>query len=117
MLPLLLPLFAGILPACAIRTDTLVPPGTPAAQVPWLEPADYPFTSRFFAADGGHMYYIDEGAGPPVVLVHGTPTWSYEWRRHVQALRGDYRVIAMDHVGFGLSEKPPQRAYTPEAHA
>lgn len=61
------------------------------------------------------MHYIDEGEGPPVVFVHGTPGWSFEFR-HV-ARRSGYRAIVPDLIGFGLSERPAGFAYTPEAHA
>src|SRR6185503_7254618 len=63
------------------------------------------------------MHYVDVGTGPTVLLVHGTPTWSYLWRDLVADLSTDHRVIAMDHIGFGLSDKPAEWDYTPEAHA
>ena len=58
---------------------------------------DYPFESRFLDLDGVRMHYLDEGAGPPVVMVHGNPTWSYYYRHLVLALRGGHRVIVPDH--------------------
>lgn len=71
----------------------------------------YPFTSRY-ATIGGHQYhYVDEGQGPPVVLVHGNPTWSFCYRNIIADLRCDHRVIAMDHVGCGLSDKPSRKNY------
>jgi haloalkane dehalogenase len=63
------------------------------------------------------MHYVDEGAGDPVVLVHGTPTWSFEWRHVIRALSPSHRVIAPDHLGFGLSDRPRGAPYTPEWHA
>ncbi|MFA5910913.1 MAG: alpha/beta fold hydrolase [Vicinamibacterales bacterium] len=65
----------------------------------------------------GDMHYVDEGTGPPVLLVHGTPTWSFEYRHVIAALSKRYRCVAPDHFGFGLSERAPGFAYTPEAHA
>ena len=53
----------------------------------------------------------------PVVFVHGTPTWSFEWRHLVGGLKDSYRCLAADHLGFGLSERPFGAEYTPEAHA
>lgn len=53
----------------------------------------------------------------PVVLVHGTPTWSFEYRHLIAGLRADHRVIALDHLGFGLSERPAAADYSPEANA
>lgn len=63
------------------------------------------------------MHYVDEGSGDPVLLVHGTPTWSFEYRHVIAALSRRHRCIAPDHLGFGLSERPARFAYTPEAHA
>ena len=57
------------------------------------------------------MSYLDEGAGEPVVMVHGNPTWSFYWRNLVLALRGEYRCIAPDHIGCGLSDKPTAAEY------
>jgi haloalkane dehalogenase len=63
------------------------------------------------------MHYVDEGEGPVILFVHGTPTWSFEFRHLARALRGGHRCIAVDHLGFGLSDRPANAAYTPEAHA
>ncbi len=72
---------------------------------------DYPFAGRFLDHDGVRMHYLDEGEGPPVVMVHGNPTWSYYYRHLVLALRGDHRVIVPDHIGCGLSDKPSEDVY------
>ena len=63
------------------------------------------------------MHYVDEGDGEPILFVHGTPTWSFEYRHLIAALRGRHRCVALDHLGFGLSERPAGASYTPEAHA
>lgn len=87
-------------------------------QVPsWLDTQAYPFTHRVAKLPRGHMHYVDEGQGHPVLFVHGTPTWSFEYRHVIQALRSKVRCIAPDHLGFGLSERPSGLAYTPEEHA
>ncbi len=83
----------------------------------WINRIEYPFDSLFFQVPAGRMHYIDEGHGFPVVMVHGNPTWSFLYRRLVKQLRGDYRCVAMDHLGFGLSEKPEDWTYLPEDHA
>jgi len=57
------------------------------------------------------MHYVDEGQGPPVVFVHGNPTWSYYFRSLVADLRADHRCIAPDHIGCGLSDKPKEYGY------
>lgn len=73
---------------------------------------EYPFESRFFDRGGGvKMHYVDEGAGEPVVMVHGNPSWSFYYRGLIKALKADFRVIAPDHVGMGLSDKPGDASY------
>ncbi|NOX59575.1 MAG: alpha/beta fold hydrolase [Planctomycetes bacterium] len=71
----------------------------------------YPFTSRWANVDGHRYHYIDEGAGEPIVCVHGNPTWSFFYRNVVSQLRGEFRVLAVDHIGCGLSDKPSADAY------
>jgi len=92
----------------------------------------YPFQSQWMEWPDGRMHYVDEGpefgvAGvsdadwtqnvgsatesPPsktLLFVHGNPTWSFHWRRLILALRSRYRSIAPDHLGCGLSDKPPR---------
>lgn len=91
----------------------------PVAFVPpsWLDTAEYPFTHHQIDLPDGRMHYVDEGAGEPVLFVHGTPSWSFEFRTLIKALAPARRVIVPDHLGFGLSSRPRQFPYTPEAHA
>ncbi|MEJ7862908.1 MAG: alpha/beta hydrolase [Pyrinomonadaceae bacterium] len=49
--------------------------------------------------------YIDEGAGEPVILIHGIPTWSYLWHKLIPVLSKQNRVLAPDLAGFGYSDK------------
>jgi len=83
----------------------------------WVDRMGYPFASRFVAVPAGRLHYIDEGTGESILFVHGTPTWSYEWRHLVRALSPDWRCVAPDLLGFGLSDRPEGFAWTPEAHA
>ncbi len=83
----------------------------------WLDTAAYPFTHRSVALPRGRMHYVDEGQGEPLLFVHGTPTWSFEYRHLIRGLRAEARCLAPDHLGFGLSERPAGLAYTPEEHA
>ena len=71
----------------------------------------YPFDSNYVDINGFSCHYIDEGSGSPVIMVHGNPTWSFYFRRLIQDLSVDHRVIAFDHIGCGLSEKPAAREY------
>ncbi|MDH3583040.1 MAG: alpha/beta fold hydrolase [Phycisphaerae bacterium] len=74
---------------------------------------DYPFTSRHLDRDGIHLHYLDEGPkdAPPLLMLHGNPTWSFFFRKPILALRDRYRCIVPDHIGMGLSDKPDDRAY------
>ena len=87
----------------------------PVQQAP--DTALYPSRSRFVQLAAGNMHYVDEGAGEVILFVHGTPAWSFLYRRHIAALSKKYRCIAIDHLGFGLSEKPTDFPGTPQAHA
>lgn len=83
----------------------------------WVDRREYPFEPREFRVTAGVMSYVDEGSGDPVVMVHGNPTWSWEYRHLIKALSGSHRCIAPDHIGFGLSDKPVEWEYLPEQHA
>ena len=72
----------------------------------------YPFASHFLDRGGLRYHYLDEGAGEPIVMVHGNPTWSFYYRDLVTAFRGRYRVVVPDHIGCGLSDKPGDDRYT-----
>lgn len=71
----------------------------------------YPFKSHYMDLDGLQYHYIDEGSGEPVVMVHGNPTWSFYYRELIKSLSGQYRTIAPDHIGCGLSDIPPPSQY------
>jgi len=75
----------------------------------------FPWRSHVIDVGGGmHQAYIDEGprdAPLTFILLHGNPTWSFLYRRFIARLSTTYRVIAIDHVGFGRSDKPRDPAY------
>ena len=77
---------------------------------------EYPFRSHFLDLDGQRYHYVDEGNGETLLMVHGNPTWSFAWRNFVKDLSNDYRVIAVDHVGCGFSDKPQKYPYRLEQH-
>lgn len=83
----------------------------------WLDRDSYPFTSRHFATPEGSLHYVDEGTGPTIVMVHGNPAWSFAYRHVIKALAPRFRCVAVDHLGFGLSDKPAGADLTPAAHA
>lgn len=104
--------------ALAPRSTSALAPAAP--DLSWLDREAYPFASHWHATPEGRLHYVDEGPRDdphPIVLVHGTPTWSFEWRAVIRGLRTKRRVIAPDHLGFGLSDKPEHAAYEPAAHA
>jgi haloalkane dehalogenase len=84
----------------------------------WVDRESFPFESRFVQTTWGRVHYVDEGQreGEVVLLVHGTPSWSFEYRHVIPVLARTRRVIALDHLGFGLSERPEGFVYSPEAH-
>ncbi len=72
----------------------------------------YPWDGkRLDVGKGVRMHYLDEGAGEPLVMLHGNPTWSFYWRHLVAGLSPSYRTIVPDHVGCGLSDKPGDELY------
>lgn len=77
---------------------------------------EYPFSSNFIDLDGHRLHYIDEGQGPAVVAVHGNPTWSFYYRKVISQLEKNFRVIAPDNMGCGLSDKPQNYPYTLDKH-
>jgi haloalkane dehalogenase len=81
------------------------------------DPELYPFESRWFDSTHGRIHYIDEGNGPPILLCHGNPTWSFLYRDIIVALRDHFRCIAPDYLGFGLSDRPEGFGYTIDEHA
>ncbi len=83
----------------------------------WVSDELFPFESRWLDVDGHRVHHVDEGTGPTLLLLHGNPTWSFLYRDVVQRLRTDFRCLAVDLPGFGLSEAAPGYRYTPAEHA
>lgn len=83
----------------------------------WLDSQLYPFAQQTFQLEAGKMHYVDEGEGETILFVHGTPTWSFLYRDFIKKFSKSHRCIAIDHLGFGLSEKPLDFSGKPEAHA
>lgn len=74
---------------------------------------EYPFEHHFLETPAGALHYLDEGPAdaPPILCVHGNPTWSFYYRRVASQLAGQARVLAPDHLGCGLSDKPQDWSY------
>lgn len=81
---------------------------------------DYTFAPHYVTVDGLRIHYVDEGPAdsPPILMLHGEPTWSYLYRKMIPLLvKAGHRVIVPDLVGFGRSDKPTRReAYTYQGH-
>jgi haloalkane dehalogenase len=87
------------------------------ARPAWVPDDLYPFESHYVDVAGSRVHYLDEGSGPPLLLLHGNPTWSFLYRNIIAGLRDRYRCLAVDYPGFGLSSAAPGYAFTPAEHA
>lgn len=70
-----------------------------------------PYASHYLDRQGLRYHYLDEGSGPPVVMVHGNPSWCFYYRDLVAALKDSHRCIVPDHIGMGMSDKPDDSQY------
>ena len=77
---------------------------------------DWRDRAKSFTHLGDRIAYWDEGSGEPLLLIHGYPSSSHDWHLVWEDLVKDYRVIACDMLGFGLSDKP-NRPYSLHAQA
>jgi haloalkane dehalogenase len=75
----------------------------------WVPDDLYPFEDRWADIEGNLVHYVDEGDGPPLLLLNGNPSWSFGWRDVILRLRGTFRCVAPDYPGFGLSRLGPGR--------
>lgn len=83
----------------------------------WLDRSEYPFFANYFQVNNQKLHYIDEGQGEVILFVHGTPSWSFDFRNIIKDLKSNYRCIAIDHIGFGLSDKPKDYDYSTANHS
>jgi len=83
----------------------------------WLDKTEYPFKSNYYDINGYNLHYIDEGQGDIILFIHGTPSWSFDYRNVIKALKDNFRCIAIDHIGFGLSDKPEHYDYSTQNHS
>jgi haloalkane dehalogenase len=83
----------------------------------WLPEQLFPFVDRWLDVQGCNVHYVDEGSGPPLLLLHGNPTYSFLYRGIIRALQDRFRCIALDYPGFGLSSAPAGYDFRPASHA
>lgn len=94
-----------------------VPAREHEARPNWIDEREYPFDSNYLETTAGRMHYVDEGQGPTLLMLHGNPTWSFVYRHLIAGLSDEYRCVAPDYLGFGLSDKPREWSYRPRDHA
>lgn len=70
---------------------------------------DFRFVPRYVDVKGLRVHYVDEGNGEVILCLHGEPTWSFLYRKMIPLLSVKHRVIAMDFIGFGRSDKFTER--------
>jgi len=79
---------------------------------------DFPFEPHYIEINGARVHYVDEGAGETILCLHGEPTWSYLYRKMIPILAEHHRVIALDFIGFGRSDKfSDSEDYTFQMHS
>ncbi|CDO06232.1 alpha/beta hydrolase [Mycolicibacterium cosmeticum] len=83
----------------------------------WVDNQLFPFESRFIDIDGHRVHYVDEGSGPTLLFLHGNPTWSFDYSKVIESLRTEFRCIAIDYPGFGLSVAAKGYQFLPAQHA
>ena len=77
----------------------------------------FPARHRFRDVDGTRIHYVDEGQGETLLLLHGNPSWSFLYRKIIAGLTDQYRCIALDFPGYGLSDAPSGYRFTPREHS
>jgi len=79
-----------------------------------MHPDEWRQCGTFQTVNGHAIFVLDQGAvdQDTIVLIHGFPTASWDWHRIWPALRKHYRVVALDMLGFGFSDKPAQHHYS-----
>lgn len=70
---------------------------------------DFPFMPHYVEINGLRVHYVDEGEGEVILCLHGEPSWAYLYRKMIPPLSTKHRVIAMDFIGFGRSDKLTER--------
>jgi haloalkane dehalogenase len=93
----------------------IIPAISPGVEAEPSISAAFPFESRFVEVLGSRMHYVEQGEGDPILLLHGNPTSSYLWRNVIPHVSPEARVIAVDLIGMGKSDKP-DIAYQFEDH-
>jgi haloalkane dehalogenase len=67
---------------------------------------DFRYEPHYLTLDGVQIHYIEDGSGSVVLCLHGVPAWCFVYRRLFPPLRARHRIVALDFMGFGRSDKP-----------
>lgn len=78
---------------------------------------EFPVPDQYLDLGPARLHYVDRGAGQPLLMVHGNPTWSFHFRHLIDHFQPRYRCVAVDHIGCGWSDKPQQYRYCLDQHA
>ena len=104
---------AGVAALAAVNTAI-------ARRAPVPDPSTLGGEANTFQSQHGRVFYRVAGAeaAPPLVFVHGVGAGasSFMWRRNFDALAGDFRVYALDLLGFGFSDKPANVLYSADLY-
>jgi pimeloyl-ACP methyl ester carboxylesterase len=76
----------------------------------WLD------SGSFFKYKDLKIFYTQSGHGPDLLVIHGYPYSSYEWKECIESLAKEYKVTAIDLLGMGFSDKPIAHKYSYEEH-
>lgn len=86
--------------------------------LPFCVPVElFPVEHRFVDVKGARLHYVDEGSGDTLLLLHGNPSWSFLYRKIIAGLKADFRCIALDFPGYGMSDPPSGYGFTPREHS
>lgn len=94
---------------CAVSLNacmTIMPMMAPSVDSEPSISAEFPFESQYTDVLGSRMHYVEQGTGDPILLLHGNPTSSYLWRNVIPLVSPVGRVVAVDLIGMGKSDKP-----------
>jgi pimeloyl-ACP methyl ester carboxylesterase len=81
------------------------------------DPLREPAPGQRMEIDGALLHYIERGQGPPIMLIHGLGASTYTWRYAIDDLAREFRVVALDLLGFGHSQRVADADYSLSGHA
>ncbi len=74
--------------------------------------SDWKNKGQYFNYKSHQIFNIDEGKGNIIVAIHGFPTASWDWSKMWKKLTDNHRVLTLDMIGFGFSDKPKKYPYS-----